>query len=278
VVDYQPREWTPDQLAAVDGAAQACAALVAGQHRAAELSLELARTRDDYLALIGHEVRTPLTSISATIELLRECDPATAARELPAALDVLSRNSAALRQIVDQLLDLAAFDNGHATLACEPLDLAGVVAAAAAAVRPVAAAAGVTLTLDLRTRATIGGDPLRIRQLADQLLGNAVKHTPDGGRVTVDLARAAPAAVELTVTDTGLGIPDGECDRVFAPFYRTQRARRKGIAGNGLGLAMSRAIVEGHHGTIRLVPVASPGCRVVVRLPARQPVERFSAR
>ena len=80
------------------------------------------------------------------------------------------------------------------------------------------------------------------------------------------------------MTDTGLGIPDEEHDRVFAPFYRTQITRKQGIAGNGLGLAMSRAIVEGHHGTVRLVPVAPPGCRIVVRLPVRQPVGATVAR
>ncbi|WP_433364133.1 ATP-binding protein [Actinoplanes sp. CA-142083] len=237
------------------------------RHRADELTVALARSKDDYLALIGHEVRTPLTSIAAYIEMLRECDPATAADDLPATLEVLGRNSAALRQIIDQLLDLAALDGGHAGLAREPICLAGVVRAAAEAAQPLADAAGVGVTLHLDTETTITGDPVRIRQLADQLLGNAIKHTPDGGHVTAVLTRPDPGAIELTVTDTGLGFPEDERDRMFVPFHRTERSRRHGIAGNGLGLAISRAVVEGHHGTIRLIPTAEPGSRIVVRLP-----------
>jgi two-component system phosphate regulon sensor histidine kinase PhoR len=240
---------------------------VTDQRRAAELTVALARSKDDYLALIGHELRTPLTSITAYIEMLREADPATIADDLPVALEVLSRNSTALRKIIDQLMDLAALDGGHAGLAREPICVAGVLRDAAEAAHPIAAAAGVDVTLDIATETMIIGDPARIRQLADQLLGNAIKHTPGGGQVVAALAEPDPDAVELTVTDTGLGIPDDERDRLFAPFHRTQLSRRHGIEGNGLGLAISRAVVEGHRGTIRLIPSTGPGSRIVVRLP-----------
>jgi signal transduction histidine kinase len=239
------------------------------RRRAEELTLALARSKDEYLALIGHELRTPLTSITAYVEMLREADPATAAEELPGTLDVLSRNSTALRQIIDQLIDLAALDGGHAELARDAVDLAAVVRAAAEAVHPVAAAAGVAVSTDLCPGAIITGDGVRIRQMADQLLDNAVKHTLGAGRVTVALTRPDPAAAELTITDTGLGVPADERERLFAPFYRSQRTREHRSPGNGLGLTISRAIVEGHHGSIRLVPVAGPGSRVTVRLPVR---------
>jgi signal transduction histidine kinase len=201
---------------------------ITDQRRAAELAVALARSKEDYLALIGHEVRTPLTSIAAYIEMLRESDPATAADDLPGTLEVLGRNSAALRQIIDQLLDLAALDGGHADLAREPIRLADVVRAAAEAAHPLASAAGVAVTLDLGAETTITGDPVRIRQLTDQLLGNAIKHTPGGGHVTAALTGPDPDAVELTVTDTGLGIPDDERDRLFVPFHRTELSRRRG--------------------------------------------------
>lgn len=263
--------------AEVDGPADPLIALLSGiatqiaefqeRRRAEELAAALDRSKDDYLALIGHELRTPLTSIVAYVEMLREADPDAVAEELPGLLDVLSRNSAALRQIIDQLLDLAALDRGLAELAREPICLASVVRAAVEAAHPVATAAGVGMTLDLRTGKVITGDAVRIRQMTDQLLGNAIKHTPGGGQVTVALTSPGPTAVELTVTDTGLGIPDGERERLFAPLHRTERSRRHGIAGNGLGLAVARAIVESHQGTIRLVPTTAPGSRVVVRLP-----------
>jgi signal transduction histidine kinase len=126
----------------------------------------------------------------------------------------------------------------------------------------------VEVELDLGAGTAITGDPIRIRQVADQLLDNAIKHSHDGGRVTVAVTRPDHTAVELTVTDGGLGLADDDRSRVFAPFYRTQRSRIHGIEGSGLGLTICRAIVEGHRGSIRLVPVGGPGSRIVVRLPA----------
>jgi signal transduction histidine kinase/PAS domain-containing protein len=238
------------------------------RHRADELTLALDRSKDDYLALIGHELRTPLTSITAYVEMLRESDPESVAAELPGMLDVLSRNSAILRTIVDQLLDLAALDGGHATLARRPVDLAAVVRAAATEVRPAADAARVPITLDLRAEPTVTGDAARLRQVVTELLGNAVKHTLGAGEVTVLLDRHGPGAVELTVTDTGVGVPPAERDRLFARFYRSARTRENRIPGNGLGLALSRAIVNLHHGSIRVVPTTAPGTTITVRLPA----------
>ncbi|GIF17210.1 sensor histidine kinase [Actinoplanes teichomyceticus] len=238
------------------------------RRRADELSLALTHSKQEYLALIGHEMRTPLTSISAYVELLRESDPASVVDELPGMLDVLSRNSASLRAIVDQLLDLAALDSGHARMAREPVDLTATVRAAVAAVQPVATAAGVTVALDLRADAVVPGDAGRLRQVVDELIGNAVKHTFGTGLVTVLLERPDPAAVELTVADTGVGIPAAEQDRLFERFYRSEHTRQHRIPGNGLGLAVSRAVVEAHHGSIRLLPAPGPGTRITVRLPA----------
>ena len=241
------------------------------RRRAEELTLALARSRDDYLVLIGHELRTPLTAIAAYVEMMREADPGTIAEDLPEMLDVLSRNSACLRRIVDQLLDLAALDNGHADLAHEPVDLPATVRAAAEAARPAADDAGVTLALDLRSAAPVSGDATRLRQVVDELLDNAVKHTPPGGHVTAVLTQPAAAVVELTISDTGVGVSADERERLFGRFYRSQRTRERRIPGNGLGLAISRAIVEGHRGSIRLVPIGEPGTRITVRLPVTPP-------
>jgi signal transduction histidine kinase/PAS domain-containing protein len=262
---------------AVDDATDPLISLLAGigariaefleRRRADELTLALDRSKDDYLALIGHELRTPLTSITAYVEMLRESDPDTVVSELPGMLDVLSRNSAILRTIVDQLLDLAALDGGHASLARRPVDLAAVVRDAASEVRPAADAAQVPITLDLQAEPTITGDATRLRQVVTELLGNAVKHTIGAGEVTVLVNRPAPGTAELTVTDTGVGVPPAERDRLFARFYRSARTRENRIPGNGLGLALSRAIVNLHHGSIRVVPTTGPGTRITVRLP-----------
>ncbi|GID64693.1 hypothetical protein Acy02nite_25740 [Actinoplanes cyaneus] len=238
------------------------------RRRAEELTVALAHSRDEYLALIDHEFRTPLTSISAYIDLLRDTEPDAAADELPGILDVLGRNSEILRHIVEDLLDLAGIDNGHIELAEEPVDLAATVTAAARAAEPRAADAGVALHLDVAEGTTVRGDESRLRQVADHLIANAVGHTVGAGRVSLALTRPAPAVVELTVTDDGLGIPVEDEDRVFARFYRSARTREHRLPGVGLGLTISRAIVERHHGTIRFVPCPPPGTRITVRLPA----------
>ncbi|SNS59000.1 His Kinase A (phospho-acceptor) domain-containing protein, partial [Actinoplanes regularis] len=237
------------------------------RRRAEDLTVELARSKDEYLGLVGHELRTPITSITAYVEMLRGADPGTIAEELPDLLDVLSRNSDALREIVDRLLDLVALDSGHAKLVREPVDLTAVVSAATEAVQPAADAAGLTMTAELRPGTTVAGDAARLRQVADQLLDNAVKHTKSEGRVIVTLTRPDPAAAELTVTDTGMGIPVEDHPRLFDRFYRSQRTRDQRIPGSGLGLPVTRAIIEWHRGKIRYVPTGESGTRVVVRLP-----------
>jgi signal transduction histidine kinase len=241
------------------------------RRRADELALALAHSKDDYLALIGHELRTPLTSIAAYIAMISEADPGTVAEDLPEMLDVLSRNSATLRHIVDQLLDLAALSRRHPGLAQDPVDLAATVRSAVEEARPAADAAGVTVAFRLGTATPALGDPARLRQLTGLLLDNAVKHTMAGGDVTVELTQPAGAILELAVTDNGIGVPDEDRDRLFDSFFRSRRTRGHGVPGQGLGLAIGRAIVEAHHGSIRLVPTTDPGTRVVVRLPAWRP-------
>ncbi|MFI1990470.1 ATP-binding protein [Actinoplanes sp. NPDC020271] len=241
------------------------------RRRAEELTVALAHSRDGYLALIDHELRTPLTSISAYIDLLRDAEPGAAADELPDILDVLGRNSEILRHIIENLLDLAGLDNGHIPIADEPVDLAATVTAAARAAEPLAAVAGVALDLDVKQGTTVRGDESRLRQVAGHLIANAVGHTLGAGRVVVSLTRPAPAVVELTVADEGLGIPAADQDRVFARFYRSARTREHRLPGVGLGLTISRAIVERHRGTIRFEPCPPPGTRVTVRLPASAP-------
>ncbi|WP_433087882.1 ATP-binding protein [Dactylosporangium sp. CA-052675] len=248
------------------------------RRRAEDLAVALARSKDEYLALVGHELRTPLTSISACVELLRDGDP-DLVPELVAAMD---RNAETLRHIIDELLDLAALDSGHAEVAADPVDLTGLVAGAVHTVSAAAAEAGVTIEAALAPDVTVPGDAARLAQVVIHLLDNAIRHSPDGGRVTVALTSPAAASVELTVADAGLGIPEDERDRLFTRFYRSTRTRDRGIRGAGLGLALSRAVIDRHHGTIRLVPQPA-GTRFVVRLPAHadsdaaQPVQRVTS-
>ncbi|HWH01436.1 MAG TPA: ATP-binding protein [Pilimelia sp.] len=239
------------------------------RRRAEELTLALTRTTDEYLALVGHEMRTPLTSIAAYASLLRGLDDSQLGPQARQMVSAVERNTDQLRHIVEELLDLAALDTGHATLSIADCDLARLVRDAVAAARE---RLPEKLVIDCTTppSCVIAADARRLRQVVDALLANAALYSPDGGTVTVTLDDAG-GAVTLTVADTGIGIPPDEQDRLFTRFYRSSRTRDRRIPGAGLGLAISRAIVERHHGSIRLLPECDPGTCVEVRLPASPP-------
>lgn len=237
------------------------------RQRAEELERQLVRSKDDYLALVGHELRTPLTSISAGIELLRDLPEGIRAREWPNLLEVVDRNAVALRRVVDDLLDLTALDTGHATIRLVPVDLAELVREAVDDLEPTTESAGLTVATDLPDELEVFGDRVRLRQVVDNLLDNAVKFTPPDGRIEVRLVREGGLA-ELTVRDTGIGIPVEDREQVFVHLYRSPYARDRRIPGSGLGLVISRTILERLHGTIALTDRDDPGTTVVVRIPA----------
>jgi signal transduction histidine kinase len=231
-----------------------------------DLQRQLARSKNEYLALIGHELRTPLTSISAYTELLREADPETLAKDGPALLEVVDRNATALRHIINELLELSALDTGHAAMQMTPVDLAGVVRESVDGVRAAIEGEPLTISVDVPDQVVLPGDRRRLRQIVDNLVGNAVKYSPDDGEVTVVL-RPVGRAAELTVSDSGAGIPKDEREKMFTGLYRTSRPRDKALPGSGLGLTLSRAVVHRHHGTIELIDHEGPGTTIKVRLP-----------
>ncbi|MEV4638825.1 ATP-binding protein [Actinoplanes sp. NPDC049548] len=231
-----------------------------------DLQRQLARTKDEYLALIGHELRTPLTSIGAYTELLREADAKTLVQDGPAMLEVVDRNTTRLRHIISELLELSALDTGHAAVQLAPLDLAELVREAVADTRGAIEDEPLLIEEDLPEHLVVPGDRRRLRQVVDNLLGNAVKYSPDGGRITVAL-RTDGGTAELSVSDTGIGVAPEEREKMFTGLYRTSRARDRAIPGSGLGLTLSRAVVQRHHGSIQLTEHDGPGTTVVVRLP-----------
>jgi signal transduction histidine kinase/CheY-like chemotaxis protein len=237
------------------------------EHRRAEvLALHLAVATDEYIALVGHELRTPLTSIGAYVDLMAEFADDTPLGEVRDLLDVVQRNNLRLRDLVERLLDLAGLESGQAVLTVGQVDLVELVGAAIDAVSATAAERGIKLDATLPAKLTVPGDPERLRQVTDALLGNAVKFSHPDSTVAVTVAEDGPAA-ELTVADTGVGIPAAEQIRLFRRLYRGGNARHTGIPGAGLGLALARVVVERHHGTITLASDESAGTTVTVRLP-----------
>jgi signal transduction histidine kinase len=208
-----------------------------------------------------------LTSIGAYTELLADVADDTPVGQLRDLIEVVDRNSARLRGLVEQLLDLAALDSGYVDLAAQAVDLSAVVAAAVDVAR---ADPAVAVHADVAPGVTVTGDPDRLRQVVDHLVGNAVKYTADGAPVSVRLDVADDAAV-LTIADAGIGIPADEQSHLFRRLYRASNARHSGIPGSGLGLAFSRTVVERHRGSITVTPGQPAGTTVVVRLPRSAP-------
>jgi two-component system, OmpR family, phosphate regulon sensor histidine kinase PhoR len=254
---------------------EACAVLVF--HDITELR-RLEHIRKDFVANVSHELRTPLTSIKGYVEALLDGgkdDPQTTVR----FLDIILKQSDRLNLILEDLLQLSKIESGQVQLKHEPLHIGSVVDRTIAMIKPLAdkkqhrLRAQVDADLPL-----INGDQERLVQVVSNLLDNAIKYTPPGGEITV-AARRIPVSrqrtadgigdgVELTVNDTGIGIPEKDRPRVFERFYRVDKARSRELGGTGLGLAIVKHIVEGHGGQIRVEANVPTGSRFVVRLPA----------
>jgi len=182
--------------------------------------------------------------------------------------DVIERNAKRLLRLVGDLLLLSQIQSGKMALEFRGADLADIAACAVDELRPEAQRKHIDLALHATALPRLAVDPTRIAQLLGNLLSNAVKFTPDGGLVEVRLWREAGQVV-LAVTDTGIGIPAADRERIFERFFRTAVATRQAIQGTGLGLAITKAIVEAHHGTITVSGDEGRGSTFTVRLPMR---------
>ena len=243
--------------------------------RAEQLSREVDQYRLDFLALVGHEVRTPLTSISAAVQMLVDDG---GPEDLQPLIQGIARNTAALCAIVDELLDLAALERGHEAIARRPVDLAEIARRAVHDANAAAAGHGITVTAQIGGEPVVDGDPSRLRQVLDNLLTNAVKYSRNGDLVRLTLD-GDDRIVTITVTDSGIGVPPDERERLFERFYRATNVRHQGIPGTGLGLPLVRAIVEAHDGTVVISDPGSAGTAFTVRIPvaAAPPVHRGPA-
>lgn len=254
---------------------EACAVLVF--HDMTELR-RLEIIRKDFVANVSHELRTPLTSIKGYIEALLDGakdDPETSTK----FLDIILKQSDRLNLILEDLLQLARIESGQILFKREPLHIQGIVERTLAMIKPLADKNGHRLVSYVADDLpAVLGDEDRLTQVLSNLLDNAVKYTPGKGTITVaahpvsgDPAESGMAtAVELSVTDTGIGIPDQDRPRVFERFYRVDKARSRELGGTGLGLAIVRHIVEGLGGRVWVEGNAPTGSRFVVRLPIQQ--------
>jgi len=236
--------------------------------RAARIEAQrAARMKDEFLATLSHELRTPLNAILGWTQLLRM--PQTRAQQdLGQALGIIERNARAQVQLIDDLLDLSRILSGQLRLDVQRIALIDVIRAALESAQPGADAKGVRIEsiLDAR-RGVVSGDPGRLQQIVWNLLSNAVKFTPRGGKIQVLLERVN-SHVEVTVSDTGMGIPLSFLPHVFDRFSQQDSTASRRHGGLGLGLAISKQLVELHGGTIHAKSAGEGrGATFIVRLP-----------
>jgi signal transduction histidine kinase len=233
------------------------------------------KLKDEFIALVSHDLRTPLTSIIGYVELVLEDEGGTRLdEETRRYLQVVARSSDRLLRLVDDLLLAARLQSGRLMLNIEPADVTALAGQALDELNARAEQKGVSLSL-------AGGDPVmiecdrrRLLQLLDNLLSNAVKFTREGGRVEVRVERTLAGAA-LEVLDTGVGVEPGEEERIFDRFYRSPSAVSDHVQGTGLGLFIARAIAERHGGTLVARRRTQGGSIFRLELPAQ--VARESA-
>jgi two-component system phosphate regulon sensor histidine kinase PhoR len=223
--------------------------------------LDAEAERRTLAAIVSHELRNPLTAIIGHIELLldrEDLDPAARAQ-----LEVIDNAGQRMRRLVTRSLDAA--DTASATM--EPFDLRRVVQASCDAFAPMADAAGVRVTVHGPPVVELSGDAFRLRQVIDNLLGNAVKYTLRGGQVDILLTPREEGGAQIEIRDTGIGIAPEDLGRVFEPHFRGKSASDAGIPGTGLGLGIAKDIVTVHGGTLDIVSRPGEGTSAVVLLP-----------
>jgi signal transduction histidine kinase len=238
------------------------------REQSARLHAEAAsRTKDDFLATLSHELRTPLNAILGWASILARTDSDRS--RVAHAVHVIERNARVQSQMIEELLDVSRIATGRVRLSLADVNVATAADAALEAVRPAADAKGVTLYKSIAPDAAmIRADPRRLQQIIWNLLSNAVRFTPSGGRVDV-VARTAGAQIEIVVADTGAGIAPEFLPHVFERFRQGDSSTTRTHGGLGLGLAIVRDLVEMHGGSVFAEsPGESRGTTVTVRLPA----------
>ena len=226
----------------------------------------LDRMRMEFVANVSHEIRTPLSAVLGALETLEEGGLDDAERR--AFLEIARRNASRLMALVQDLLDLSAIESKESNPALGPLDPAAVLRSAAGGLGELARRASVDLRIEPAPGPGIlvAGTAPRLEQAFVNLLENALKYTPSGGRVTARVLDRGPE-VAVEIEDTGVGIPAAALPRIFERFYRVDPSRSRAMGGTGLGLAIVKHIVLSHRGRIEVRSVEGSGTTFTVHLP-----------
>jgi signal transduction histidine kinase len=239
---------------------------VAERSRAEQALKEADRNKDEFLAVLSHELRNPLAPIANALQLMRMND--SGAQKVQQSREVIERQLAQLTRLVDDLLDVSRITRGKITLVREPVTVATLIERAVETVQPLIEEHEQVLTLEgPATTLWVDGDPLRLTQALGNILGNAAKYTNRGGRVRLS-ARQEGEQVVIRIRDDGIGIPAERLPMIFDLFTQLDRSGDHPQSGLGIGLALVRRLIEMHGGSVRAVSEgAGRGSEFIVRLP-----------
>ena len=247
---------------------------------------ELDRLKSNFLATVSHELRTPLTSIIGYSEMMLEGISGDLNEEQREFVETIHEKGEQLLELIKSLLDLSKLESGTMRLRKSPVDCAALAQQVVKTLTPAALKRGVTLAAEVQVDVpSVVADMDRLRQVLTNLSENALKFTPPTGEVVVSVRKVAlPAAdlngvggalmagatrpaIELRVSDTGIGIPDRERERVFDAFYQVDSSSTREVGGTGLGLSIVKRLVDAHDGTVRIESNRPTGTHFVVTIP-----------
>jgi signal transduction histidine kinase len=262
------RDYGPKGLSLAEELAHRCALAIenARLYREAQRAIGL---RDDFFSVASHELKTPVAALLAYTQLMlrrSERQGGLSREQIDEALDEIHWQSDRIARLVAQLLDTSRLDAGKLSVNPERTDVAALVRTAVYAARSSSPRHTITVQAPPNCWALV--DPVRFEQVITSLVDNAIKYSPDGGSVEVELTCPEQGSLQLSVRDHGIGIPPEHRPHVFDRFYQAHAGQHfAGVAGMGLGLYISRRIVEMHGGTIHVDAPADGGTRVTVTLP-----------
>lgn len=273
-----PRVWSRAELGLIQHVAGNAAHgliqshLITSQLQVVKQLQELDKAKTDFLATVNHELRTPLTSIMAYLDMIQESTANPVSPEVHQMLDIVVRNTERLRMLIEDMLSVSRSGGGDGQLHLTPVRLGSTLEIVAGALRPLATLQNVTIALEpAQEDPELMGDEVQLQQVFTNLVSNAIKFTPSGGKIHVgsgshtdpDGARWAT----VRVTDTGIGISSEEIAHIFTRFYRASNAMAGAVPGTGLGLAITKDIVGRHGGRIDVASELGAGTTVTVTLP-----------
>jgi signal transduction histidine kinase len=228
--------------------------------------LELDRLKSEFVSMVSHELKTPLTSMKISMDVMTSLSGSEKdLRTRDEMLAIIDRNIERQKRLVNDLLDISRIETGNLKLSLEPVDLYDIIRESVGSMRKIAEEVGIPIHLDLQGESpAIAGDRDRLVQVFVNLIGNALKFTKEG-EIKI-WARMVDGHPEIRVSDTGIGIPPEELDLIFDKFHQVDSGLTREVGGTGLGLAICKGIIEGHGGSIRAESEVGKGSTFVIVL------------